>query len=160
LVLARVAHQGSRLSAVRWARDHAVKAVLGLDGFDEEDLYTALNWAAEHQEAIEQRLYRDYVKRSGQTPALVLYDVTSSYFEGEHNELGEYGYNRDGKKGKKQIVIGLLTARDGEPLSVEVFQGNTVDPATLGPQIDKLAARFQVQEGVVPASVRDPLTLS
>jgi transposase len=149
LVLARLAHQGSRLSALRWARDHAVKAVLGLDTFDEEDLYAALNWAAEHQEVIEQRLYRDYVKHSGQTPALVLYDVTSSYFEGEHNELGEYGYNRDGKKGKKQIVIGLLTARDGEPLSVEVFQGNTVDPATLGPQIDKLAERFRVQEVVL-----------
>ena len=128
LVLARVAHQGSRLSAVRWARDHAVKAVLGLNGFDEDDLYQALEWAAAEQEAIEQRLYRDYVKRTGQTPALVLYDVTSSYFEGEQNELGEYGYNRDGKKGKKQIVIGLLTASDGEPLSVEVFRGNTADP--------------------------------
>jgi transposase len=146
LVLARIAHQGSRLSAVRWARDHAVKAVLGLGCFDEEDLYEALDWAAEQQEAIEQRLYRDYVKRTGQTPALVLYDVTSAYFEGEHNELGEYGYNRDGKKGKKQIVIGLLTARDGEPLSVEVFKGNTCDPATIGAQVGKLAARFQVQE--------------
>jgi hypothetical protein len=62
LVLARIAHQGSRLSAVRWARDHAVKAVLGLGSFDEEDLYAALDWAAEQQAAIEQRLYRDYVK--------------------------------------------------------------------------------------------------
>jgi transposase len=76
----------------------------------------------------------------------VLYDVTSSYFEGDQNELGEYGYNRDGKKGKKQIVIGLLTARDGEPLSVEVFKGNTGDPSTIGAQIDKLAARFKVDE--------------
>jgi transposase len=149
LVLARVAHQGSRLSAVRWARDHAVKAVLGLNGFDEEDLYEALNWAAAEQEVIEQRLYRDYVKRTGQTPAVVLYDVTSSYLEGEQNELGEYGYNRDGKKGKKQIVIGLLTARDGEPLSIEVFRGNTADPTTFGTQVTKLAARFQVKEVVV-----------
>lgn len=73
----------------------------------------------------------------------MLYDVTSSYFEGEHNELAEYGYDRDGKK---QIVIGLLTAKDGEPLSVEVFKGNTADPATLGAQVGKLAARFKVQE--------------
>jgi hypothetical protein len=146
LVLARIAHQGSRLSATRWARDHAVHAVLGLSSFDEEDLYAALDWAAEHQEVIEQRLYRDYVRRNGETPALVLYDVTSSYFEGEHNELGAYGYNRDGKKGKKQIVIGLLTAADGEPLSVEVFRGNTTDPETIGAQVEKLAARFQVQE--------------
>jgi transposase len=68
------------------------------------------------------------------------------YFEGEHNELGAYGYNRDGKKGRKQIVIGLLTAADGEPLSVEVFRGNTTDPETIGAQVAKLAARFQVQE--------------
>jgi hypothetical protein len=85
LVLARIAHQGSRLSAVRWAREHAVKAVLGLGAFDEEDLYQALDWAAAQQEVIEARLYRDYVKRTGESPALVLYDVTSSYFEGEHN---------------------------------------------------------------------------
>ena len=146
LVLARIAHQGSRLSAVRWARDQAVEAVLGLGPFDEDDLYQALDWAADQQEAIELRLYREYVSRTGQTPALVLYDVTSSYFEGEHNELGEYGYNRDGKKGKKQIVIGLLTARDGEPLSVEVFQGNTADPSTVAAQVTKLASRFQVEE--------------
>ena len=148
LVLARVAHQGSRLSAVRWARDHAVQAVLGLNRFDEDDLYDALEWAARQQEAIEQRLYRDYVKRSGASPALVLYDVTSAYFEGEQNELAEYGFNRDGKPGKKQITIGLLTASDGEPLSIEVFEGNTADPATVGAQVDKLAVRFQVQEVV------------
>jgi transposase len=149
LVLARIAHQGSRLSATRWARDHAVKAVLRLAPFDEEDLYEALDWAAAQQEAIEQRLYRDYVERTGQTPALVLYDVTSSYCEGEHNELSDYGYNRDGKKGKKQIVIGLLTAADGEPLSIEVFKGNTGDPATVGAQVQKLAARFKVQEVIL-----------
>jgi hypothetical protein len=146
LVLARVAHQGSRLSAVRWAQDHAVGAVLGLGAFDEEDLYAALEWAATEQEAIEQRLYHDYVKRSGEPPALVLYDVTSAYLEGEHNALGEYGYNRDGKRGKKQIVIGLLTASDGEPLSVEVFRGNTADPVTVGAQVEKLAARFRTKE--------------
>jgi hypothetical protein len=164
LVLARIAHQGSRLSATRWARDHAVEAVLGLGAFDEEDLYAALDWAAEQQALIEQRLYREYVKRSGQPPALVLYDVTSSYFEGEHNELGEYGYNRDGKKGKKQIVIGLLTASDGEPLSVEVFRGNTTDPQTIGAQIGKLASRFAVREvvlvgdrGMVKAKGKEPL---
>ena len=149
LVLARIAHQGSRLSAVRWARDHAVNAVLGLNGFDEDDLYQALEWAATKQEAIEQRLYRDYVERRGAPPALVLYDVTSSYLEGEHNALGEYGYNRDGKKGKQQIVIGLLTGSDGEPLSVEVFPGNTADPTTFGAQVEKLAVRFGVKEVVL-----------
>jgi transposase len=148
LVLARVAHQGSRLSAVRWAEEQAVAEVLGLSGFDEDDLYAALDWLAEQQEVLEKKLYRSYLKRVGQPPVLVLYDVTSSYFEGEHNELAELGYNRDGKKGKKQIVIGLLTAADGEPLSVKVFKGNTTDCTTVGEQIQSLQQTFGIKEVV------------
>ena len=89
LVLARVAHQGSRLSTVRWAEEHAVAEVLGLAPFDEDDLYAALEWLAAHQEQLEKTLYRAYVQRVGQTPVLVLYDVSSSYFEGVQNELAE-----------------------------------------------------------------------
>jgi len=121
LVLARVAHQGSRLSSVRWAADHAIAEGLGLAAFGEEDLSNALDWLARQQERIEKKLYRAYVRRAGQPPALVLYDVTSSYFEGEQNDLAEYGHNRDGKKGKKQIVIGLLPAPDGESLTEAGF---------------------------------------
>ena len=128
LVLARVAHQGSRLSAVRWARDQAVAEVLGLDGFDEEDLYGALDDLAGKQNKIETALWRSYLKRCETPPVLFLYDVTSTYLEGEHNALGEFGYNRDGKRGKLQIVIGLLTDPAGEPLEVRVFRGNTADP--------------------------------
>lgn len=149
LVLARIAHGGSRLSAVRWAEQHAVAEVLGLGEFDEEDLYGALDWIAEQQETIEQQLYRDYVKRAGQPPTLVLYDVTSSYLEGEHNELGAFGYNRDGKRGKQQIVVGLLTAADGEPLAVRVFEGNTADPSTVTEQINLLKQQFGVTEVVL-----------
>jgi transposase len=145
LVLSRVAHQGSRLGAVRWARDHAVNAVLGLNYFDEEDLYEALEWIASQQEAIEDKLYETYVQQTGQTPVLILYDVTSSYLEGDQNELAAYGYNRDGKQGKKQIVIGLLTAKDGEPLSIQVFEGNTADTQTVEAQVDKLVRRFKVK---------------
>ena len=148
LVLARVAHQGSRLSAVRWAADHAVAEVLGLSSFDEDDLYDALDWLADNQERIEKKLFRTYVKDKGQPPALVLYDVTSSYFEGQQNELAEFGHNRDGKRGKKQIVIGLLTAADGEPLAVRVFRGNTSDPTTVGDQIEILKERFSISEVV------------
>jgi len=148
LVLARVAHQGSRLSAVRWAEEQAVAEVLGLSTFDEEDLYEALDWLAEQQIAIEKKLYRTYVQRVGQPPVLVLYDVTSSYFEGEHNELAEYGYHRDGKKGKKQIVIGLLTAADGEPLAVKVFPGNTTDCTTVAEQIETVKQTFGIEEVV------------
>lgn len=146
LILARLAHQGSRLSAVRWARDQAVKEVLGLGFFDEDDLYEALDWIGANQQRIENTLYRRYVRQHGQSPTLILYDVTSSYLEGQDNELAAYGYNRDGKKGKKQIVIGLLTAQDGEPLSVDVFEGNTSDPTTVNHQVDTLVQRFEVKD--------------
>jgi len=149
LILARIAHGGSRLSAVRWAAQHAVEDVLGLGPFDEDDLYAALDWLASQQARIERELYQAHLQRRGQPPALVLYDVTSSYFEGECNELGQYGYNRDGKRGKLQIVIGLLTADDGEPLAVRVFEGNTADPATVASQITLLKEQFGVTEVVV-----------
>ncbi len=149
LVLARIAHGGSRLAAVRWAGQHAVGDVLGVDGFDEDDLYAALDWLADQQERIEQALYQDHVKRHGKPPALVLYAVTSSYFEGECNELGQYGYNRDGKRGKRQIVIGLLTAEDGDPLAVRVFEGNTADPSTVAEQITILKEQFGIAEVVM-----------
>lgn len=148
LVLARVAHQGSRLSARRWAEDHAVAEVLGLRRFDEDDLYAALEWLAEHQERVEGALYRRYVQHCGTPPVLVLYDVTSSYFEGDQNELAAFGHNRDGKRGKKQVVIGLLAAADGEPLAVKVFRGNTADPTTLADAIETLRARFGIAEVV------------
>lgn len=146
LVLARVAHQGSRLSAVRWAENHAVAEVLGLESFDEDDLYAALDDLCARQEAIEKALYRHYLKRRDAPPALFLYDVTSSYLEGEHNALGEYGYNRDGKRGKLQIVIGLLADDQGEPLAVRVFAGNTGDPATVAEQIRIVKEQFGVEE--------------
>jgi hypothetical protein len=149
LTLARIAHGGSRLSAVRWAQQHAVADVLGLETFDEDDWYAALDWLAGQQARIERERYQDHVKRHRKPPALVLYDVTSSYFEGECNELGQYGYHRDGKKGKLQIVIGLLTADDGEPLAVRVFEGNTADPTTVAEQITILKEQFGVTEVVM-----------
>ena len=146
LVFARVAHQGSRLSAVRWSADHAVAEVLGLDRFDEDDLYAALDDLCARQERIERTLYQQYLKRRGAPPTLFLYDVTSSYLEGQHNALGDYGYNRDGKRGKLQIVIGLLADGAGEPLAVRVFAGNTGDPGTVVEQIRVVKEQFGVQE--------------
>ena len=146
LVLARLAHQGSRLSAVRWAADQAVAEVLGLGAFDEDDLDAALDDLSARQVKIEQALYRHYLERRGAPPSLLLYDVTSSYFEGLHNALGEYGYNRDGKRGKKQIVIGLLADDQGEPLAVRVFAGNRNDPTTVPDQIRIVKEQFGVEE--------------
>jgi transposase len=149
LILARVANQGSRLSAVRWAQSHAVAETLGLDRFDEEDLYGALDWLAQRQEPIEKKLYRLYRNKQGGPPTVVLYDVTSSYLEGECNELAAFGYNRDKKAGKTQIVIGLLTAAEGEPLAVKVFCGNTADPVTVKEQVETLKSRFGIHEVVL-----------
>jgi transposase len=143
-VIARVLDQGSRLSAVRLAMSHAACDVLGLDAFDEDALYENLDWLAEAQARIEDRLF---VQRTKTTPvSLFLYDVTSSYVEGTHNALAAFGYNRDGKKGKRQIVIGLLCDEDGHPVSIEVFPGNTQDPQTFARQLTKVKARFGVHE--------------
>ena len=131
---------------MRWARDHAVAEVLGLGAFDEDDLYAALDDLCARQDRIEKALYRSYLKRRGEPPALFLHDVTSTYLEGEHNAFGEYGYNRDGKRGKLQIVIGLLTAPDGEPLAARVFAGNTGDPATVAEQIRLMKDQFEVHD--------------
>ena len=139
-VMARVIDQGSRLSAVRLAAHHAACDVLDLEAFDEDDLYGNLDWLCENQAAIEGRLFNDLA--ASPAPEVFLYDVTSSYLEGTENELAAFGYNRDGKRGKKQIVIGLLCDGAGEPLSIEVFTGNTSDPKTLAPQIRKAAERF------------------
>jgi transposase len=140
-VLARVLDQGSRLSAVRLAQVHAATDVLSIRrGFDENDLYANLTWLSQHQESIEKQLFA--ARRGTSKPDLFLYDVTSSYLEGDDNALGAYGYNRDGKKGKKQIVIGLLCDEQGEPVSTEVFRGNTQDTATFASQVKKARQRF------------------
>lgn len=144
LIFARLLEQGSRLSAVRLARRHAVCEILGLDSFNEDDLYEAMDWVDKHQLKIEKALFR-HMNRE-QTSQLFLYDVTSSYLEGECNFYGAYGYNRDGKRGKRQIVIGLLTDEDGVPISVKVFHGNTQDPKTVVSQICILANHFDVHE--------------
>ena len=142
IVVIQVFEQGSRLSAVRLAQVHAAAAVLGLQrGFDENDLYANLGWLSEQQERIENRLFAAR-GRGTEKPQLFLYDVTSSYLEGQDNAYGAYGYNREGKKGKKQIVIGLLCDPQGEPVSTEVFRGNTQDPQTFAAQVNKASQRF------------------
>lgn len=139
-VIARVIDQGSRLSAVRFATHHGACDILDLDTFQEDHLYANLDWLHENQDDIENTLAH---QRHGNTPIeLFLYDVTSSYLEGDKNELAAFGYNRDKKRGKQQIVIGLLCDSTGTPLSIEVFPGNTQDTKTFGRQVAKVATRF------------------
>jgi hypothetical protein len=143
-VFARLIGQGSRLSAVRLAQSHIGCELLGIDRLTEDDLYKSLAWLAKHQEQIELALFRR--RYAQQLPSLFLYDVTSSYLEGDHNALANYGYNRDKKQGKKQIVIGLLTDAQGVPVAVRVFEGNTADGKTVADQVQTLAHRFGVKE--------------
>ena len=143
-VIARVIDQGSRLSAVRFAKRQAVCEILGIKKVDEDDLYENLAWLAEHQEDIEKKLFETRFRDA--TPTLFLYDVTSSYLEGMCNEFSTWGYNRDKKKGKMQIVVGLLTGPDGLPVAVRVFEGNTVDTKTVAEQVRILAQSFGVKD--------------
>ena len=147
LIFARIIAQGSRLKAVRLAQFVAVDEVLGLTNFDEDDLYEAMDWLDENHYQIEDDLIdlkdNNNDKEYGH---ILLYDVTSSYLEGNQNELAEFGYNRDGKKGKKIIVVGLLTDENGEPLCIEAFPGNTQDPATCSDRIDEIKRRFGVEK--------------
>jgi len=139
-IMARVIDQGSRLSAVRLASYHGACDILNLEAFDEDDLYENLDWLSENQGRIEGQLFR---KGYGENPpVLYLYDVTSSYLEGMSNAFGAFGYCRDGKRGKKQIVVGLLCDPLGQPLSIELFSGDTQDLATFGSQVKKVAGRF------------------
>ena len=140
-IFSRIIEQGSRLSSVRLAARHTHE-MLKLGAFNEDDLYANLDWLNNHQAGIEDALFKQL---KGST-TLFLYDVTSSYLEGEHNELATFGYNRDGKKGKLQIVIGLLCNDDGIPVAVEVFEGNTKDNNTLPAQVKKAADRFGVEK--------------
>ena len=142
-VCARVIEQGSRLSAVRMTNLHAAVSILKFEqGFTENNLYDNLKWLAKNQQSIEDKLFTRRYPEESAKPTLFLYDVTSSYFEGEKNELAQFGYNRDKKKGKCQIVVGLLCDNNGVPVSIEVFEGNTQDPKTMLSQIKKVAERF------------------
>jgi hypothetical protein len=149
LIASRLVSPASKLATARdLAADTACSSLgrlLQLGAVDEVELYRALDWLGARQAAIEGALARRHLKDG----ALVLYDVSSSWLEGRCCELARFGYSRDGKKGKLQIVYGLLCAADGCPVAVEVFEGNTADPMTLSAQIDKLKERFGLSRVVL-----------
>jgi hypothetical protein len=149
MIVARLIAPASKLATARMldpaTATSSLGDILGLGAVDEDELYAAIDWLGERQQAIEKALARKHL-RDG---ALVLYDVSSSYLEGRCCELAKLGYNRDGKKGKLQIVYGLLCAADGCPVAIEVFEGDTADPPTLATQIDKIKARFELKHVVL-----------
>jgi transposase len=139
-----ICHESRNYLANEWAKNQAVQEVFKLDNFNEDSLYANLKWLCKNQDKIESKLFKIHLKEQS-IKEVYLYDVTSSYLEGEKNELADFGYNRDKKKGKKQIVIGLLTDKDGYPVSVEVFKGNTSDLSTVSKQLKKLRDNFGVE---------------
>ena len=149
MVAARILDPGSKLATARGlaeatARD-TLAETLGLGPLDEDDLYAAMDWLLERQDRIERRL----AKRHLEERTLVLYDLTSVWMEGRTCPLAKRGHSRDGKRGKLQIEFGLLCARNGCPVSVEVFAGNTADPSTVGAQVGKLRQRFGLERVVL-----------
>ena len=149
MVAARILHPSSKLCLARCLASQTATstlgAVLGVEDVTEDDLYAALDWLQPRQSRIERKL----AKRHLENGSLILYDVTSTYFEGRACPLARRGYSRDGKKGTLQIVIGLLTTSQGCPVAVEVFEGNTADPSTVAAQVQKLRKRFELDRVVL-----------
>ena len=144
-VLARVLRPGTSLLAmVRLASTCAAPALLGWQrAFSEDDLYANGSWLEGRHALIERRLWQG--RSAPAKEQLFLYDVTSSYMEGDYNAMAAWGYNRDRKEGKKQVVVGLLSDSRGEPLSIQVYQGNTNDIKTFGQQVQKVQKELDCQ---------------
>jgi transposase len=165
LVVARILDPRSKLATVRGLRDDTLTSSLGtalaVGAIDADAVYAAMDWLLAQQVRIENQLARRHLTDG----TLVLYDLTSTWFEGRTCPLARFGHSRDGKKDKLQIVVGLLCERAGRPIAVEVFDGNTGDPTTLASQIDKVRTRFKVHHvvfvgdrGVITdARIRDDL---
>jgi len=141
MVAARIVAPHTKLATTRWWQTTTLAEDLGVSEASEDDLYAAMDWLLTRQDAIEQKLAKRHL-----TPgSLVLYDVTSSYFEGTRCPLARLGHNRDGKKGKLQVNYGLTTDRRGCPVAVAVFEGNTADSATLTGEVKKLRGDFGIE---------------
>src|SRR6201986_4224237 len=149
LIVARLLEPPAKLGTARMLdpapASHALGEMLGLGKVAAKEVYAGLDWLGREQPFIEAQLARRHL----QDGALLLYDVTSTDLEGRCCELAQYGYSRDHRGDRPQIVIGLMCTAEGCPVAVEVFEGNTADPATLSAQIDKLKQRFKLQRVVM-----------
>ena len=145
MIAARVLEPASKLATTRLWQESTLATDLGVEAADEDELYRAMDWLLARQPKIEKRLADRHLSAGG----LVLYDLSSSYLEGRHCKLARIGYSRDGKRGSLQIEYGLITDQEGRPVAVEVFAGNTGDPATVASQIEKLKQNFKLAELVL-----------
>ena len=145
MVAARLLEPQSKFATTRSWSNTTLADVLGIGDPDEDELYDAMDWLLERQDHIEKKLAARHLKAGG----LALYDLTSSYFEGVTCPLAALGYSRDGKKGKLQVNYGLLASEQGIPVAVSVFEGNSGDPKTLLPQVDKMRDQFGIDKFVL-----------
>lgn len=149
LIVSRIISPASKLATLNGLCEETMQSTLAeeleLGEIEKKEIYDALDWLLERQARIEKKL----AKRHLSDGTLVLYDVSSSYYTGQHATLAKHGYSRDGKKAFPQIVYGLLCNAEGCPIAIEVFSGNTADPNTLGVQIQKLRQRFALKRVVL-----------
>ena len=153
MIVDRLIHPRSKLSTSRRWHHTTLGAELGVSDADEDELYKAMDWLIKRKGRIEKKLAAKHLQEG----ALALYDVSSSYYEGRTCSLARFGHNRDGKKGKRIIVYGVLCDQEGRPVGIEVYPGNTGDPSTVPDQVIKLQQRFGL-ENIVLVGDRGMLT--
>jgi Transposase DDE domain len=145
LVISRVLRPASKLSTAAWWDDVTLGPDLGVAGASTDEAYAAMDWLVSRQDDIEKQLARRHLREGG----IAMFDLSSSWVEGRHCELAARGYSRDGKRGKAQIEYGLLTDRQGRPVAVRVFAGNTGDPKTFPEAVDAVRGKFTLQQMIM-----------
>jgi Transposase DDE domain len=145
LIVSRVARPASKLSTAGWWNDTTLGADLGVAGASTDEVYEAMDWLLGRQDGIEAGLARRHLAQGG----MALFDLSSSWVEGSHCELAAFGHSRDGKRGKQQIEYGLLTARDGCPVAVRAFAGNTGDPKTFTEAVEMVRGKFGITDVIM-----------
>lgn len=145
LILARVVHPRPKLATTKWWSDTTLVADLALEGIGTDEVYAAMDWLGQRQSAIEAKLARRHLGAEANPSRLAYFDLSSSWVEGTKNELAARGYSRDKKRGLAQIEYGLLTDKDGRPVAIEVFAGNTGDPSAFISIVDTIRKRFGLE---------------
>ena len=145
MILQRLLYPASKLATTRLWHTTTLAEELSLEDTDEDDLYEAMDWLLERQDRIERKLAKRHLAEGDP----VLYDVSSSYYEGQTCPLMQFGHNRDGKRDRPIVVYGVLADSMGRPLAVEAYAGNTGDPTTVGDQVEKIRGRFGLQRVVL-----------
>jgi hypothetical protein len=145
LVISRVIRPASKLSTASWWDDVTLGPDLGVAGASTDDIYAAMDWLTARQDDIEKQLAARHLAEGG----IAMFDLSSSWVEGSHCEVAAYGYSRDGKRGKPQIEYGLLTDKDGRPVAVRVFAGNTADPAAFPEAVAAVRGNFGLEKMIM-----------